>query len=936
MACFTLVSYAQDVPSGFDAGALLKGTEISQTELNTRLKTKGVDLTNVAPEDLPKIQGTIENTIKELQQEKGQQTANGVAEDLTVNNELSKEDLQDKFDLENINTSDVGKRVQDGSSIEEAISEEEIKRQATDSLQQVRLKAASLIYGHSLFFNESIDFYRTSSAGTPPDYYILDVGDKIAINIFGRSQADLIYQIENDGFIRPSGMYKVYLKGLPYGKAKEVLFERFQATYLYGKGQFNVDLNTARTVRVNIFGEVYNPGTYTVSALNSVLSAIIASGGPTNSGSVRNIRVIRGGKEFNIDVYEYLTNPELISDFGLENGTTIFIPPIDKVVNLAGPFMHKGQFEIKTNETVENLLKLAGGARKNVVLQNYNVVRLENGESKLYTYDFESTKTMELQDLDKLSFRTHTRSFENFVVIEGAVRFAGSYELKETKTLKTLLEGAILEDFTKRDIAYVTRKNPNGTYNLIPFSPKLVLGGQDSFVLQNQDKVTLLNLKNFQFNYSFSIEGAVNKPLEKHFWDPNKSIRLSDAINLAGGLKENATKFGYVNSRSTESSKEVVYKMVNLEEAANSPLSELDVFISPYDKIIVPTVEQFQETFYVRIEGAVKNPGRYVYDESLTLKDVITRSGGLKLEAASNKVDVFRLKIDGNNPTVTLFYSLEVNRAIEPLTDEDRVTLAPYDIIVVRKIPDFKTLQTVSIEGQVKYPGLYAFTLGEETITDLIEKAGGLADNAEISGATLQREEYGLGFMAVDFKKVMRGHKYHDLDLADGDVVNIPGKIPAVKMRILGTNADEFYQDKLLTKGTLAAPFKRFKRAGHYIRTYMGGFDPDAKKGKTYVKYPNGRVRKAVNFGLFRLQPRIHKGSEIMVSMKPVLKKRLKEPQYIEQEDGTIVAVEKQRPEKERPSLTERLMTLNAMVSIATATTTSIISAVLLIERLQD
>ncbi len=137
-----------------------------------------------------------------------------------------------------------------------------------------------------------MNLYRGASSSTTPNSYVLDVGDKIAINIFGASQADLIYKIGEDGFIRPSGLYKIYLKGITISKAKVLLKNRFRQSYMFSDGQFNVDLYMARTITVNIFGEVVQPGTYTISALNTTLNALIASGGITSKAGARNIKII--------------------------------------------------------------------------------------------------------------------------------------------------------------------------------------------------------------------------------------------------------------------------------------------------------------------------------------------------------------------------------------------------------------------------------------------------------------------------------------------------------------------------------------------------------------------------------------------------------------------------------------------------------------------
>jgi len=859
MVSFFVTTYALSqitVPDsyvGAQKGLAEKG--VSEEQLKQKLAEKGIDVDNISPEDLPKLEGTIQEAIEEIEAENGQETGNGVVEDLSVNNELSKEDLDQKFDnldeIENIETG-----IDEGQSIEEVVSDFDSEHKGSDQ---------SRIYGHSIFFDESLDFYRTTKSSSTPNHYILDVGDKITINIFGLSQADLIYQIENDGFIRPSGMYKIYLKGLNLAKARNLLFKRFQQAYSYKKGEFNLDVNTARTVSVSIYGEVQHPGTYTMSALNSTLNAIIAAGGPTKNGSVRRIQLTSGSDQFEIDVYDFLSQPSSIINYGLRNNMVIFIPPVKKIVTLSGPFLHAGKFEINESETLSDLVSIAGGIKKGMVLKNFNIVRNNGLEDSLNTYDYEINKDIMLEDLDSISFKAASKLYENYVKISGAVRYFGEYEFSEGLTLKLLLENAQLEEFARTDIGYLTRKNLDGTSQLISFN----LDSND-IQLQKQDEIFIFNQRSFVRNYTFSISGAVAQERLDHFVDHKREMKLSDAILLAGGLEDNAANFAYITGRSVENSKKLNYKIIPITDILSNPNSRWNIFISPYDNIFIPINENFTEQKFIEVKGAVKKPRKLVYDNSLKLKDLLLRAGGLKFEAATNRVDIFRLEINENKPTRTLFSSVNINRNLDPSTEEDRITLKPFDIIVVREVPDFEPIQLVNITGEVMYPGDYAITVGKEKISDLIAKAGGLTEDAYLGNSTLKRSEDGLGFVAVNFKKAINKKNGHNLILSSGDTIHIGKEISLVMIDHQGTNAKEFMIEDLKNESRVSAPFSNNKRAGYYIRKYNGGFAKEAKPSKTFVKHSDGRLLKTHNFLLFRVHRKVKKGSEIIVGMKDV------------------------------------------------------------------
>ncbi|MEJ6787879.1 MAG: SLBB domain-containing protein [Bacteroidota bacterium] len=855
------IASAQVPTDLLQAKSLLASKGITEQELKDNLAGKGIDVDNISPADLPSLQGTIEQAVAEIEAEKGQKTGKktgGGVEDLTVNNELSKENLEDKFEkLDEVSTAEVGVKVETGASVEEAISD--IKADHTNT------EKASPIYGHSIFFDNTLDFYRTTQTSSTPDHYILDVGDKVTINIFGKSQADLIYQIENDGFIRPSGMYKINLKGVQFGKAKELLFKRFQQAYVFNRGQFNVELNTARTISVSIYGEVNHPGTYTISAFNNALGAIMAAGGPTGKASVRNIKLLSKGKEKLIDVYAFLNNPTVANSYGLTNNNVIYVQTIENRVSLSGPFLKSGTFELKTTENLADLIALAGGTRQNSILDNFNVVRVDGAIESLFTYDYETNKDLPLKDLDQISFKSTKEVYRNVVRIAGAVKFAGEYEVTKGLTLGELFNKAKLEEFARTDIAYVTRKNIDGTFKLVSVSP----GSEESakFLLRDEDQITILNQRSFITNYFFSISGAVRNSLDKHFIDPDKTIRLSDAVLLAGGIQPNATDFAYLTSRKAENSLEVSYQMLDLKEALSNPGGVSDIVLSPYDQIVIPATENFQDSYQVSVMGSVRNPGSFSYDKTLTLKDLIVRSGGFQLQAATNKIDIFRLVIDQNNPTQTKVVTVEMDRELNPISSTDQIELQPFDMVVVRDVSGFSPIEMVTLQGEVKYPGQYAITRGTATLAEVIAAAGGLTKEAYLMNSTFTRSFDDVGIIRMNFKKALKRtkNKNHNIALRKNDVITIGKTSGIVLIGVSGTSSQEFLEDSV---AKIAVPFYPGKVASYYIQHYAGGFKRDSRPSQTYVKHLDGTIKQAHNFLLFRVQRRVRNGSEIIISQK--------------------------------------------------------------------
>lgn len=848
------MAYAQDLA---DYEALLKGKNVTEQELQKKLESKGIDVENIKPEDLPGLENTINEAIREIQEEKGITANPGTV----VTEEQSGAPTLEK---------------NENSSGNKTLLEEYTELKDEESVIAV--------YGHSIFKDKTLDFYETNQSKTPPSSYVLDAGDKVAISIFGKSQADLIYEIEEDGFIRPTGMYKIYLKGLSFGNAKKMLFQRFKQAYSFGKGQFNVDITSARNISVNVYGEVRNPGTYTISAFNSALSAIIAAGGPTIKGSVRNIQLITDGKEKNIDVYDFLTNPDASDKYGLLNNAIIFVPPFENRISLQGPFDKTGYFEMKAGETVRDLIYFAGGVRKNVSVENYNIVRTEDNQQNLYTYDYNTSSGLKLEDFDQVIFRYINKSYENFVEVEGAVQFEGIYALQENFTIEDVLKLAGIERFTRTDLAYLTRRNENGTYRLLPINLELELSeaNNSKMELLPQDKIIILNKENYADSYTFSLMGGVRKQLTNYTWDTKGELTIADAVELADGLKPNATEFAYVIRNNPDNRKKFDYKLINIKEAVADRNSGSNIKILKGDSIVIPTVGDFSDQFIVKVGGSVRKAGGFPYSESLTLKEVITMAGGLKDEAEASRVDIFRLELNSDGAQISKTLSVKVDKEMNPLSSNDRVELYPGDVIEVRKIPNYGQIKTVKIDGGVVYPGNYAITLENERISDLIEKAGGLTKQANISGGQIARKVDGVGFVITNFSKLKINNK-NNMIIKEGDVITIPDFHDIVQIKVSGTNASKSYNNDIISGGNISVPYHGTMRAGRYVRKYAGGFASNAKRGKTLVQHKSGRMVQARNYGLFRIYPKVTSNSEIIVTLKE--EKKEEEPKEKKERD---------------------------------------------------
>lgn len=900
---------------------------ISDDEVKTRLLDKGIDLDNLKPEQLPSLEDEIKKVVTEIEAEKNANSGTAISESTTtiergIDSLVAKQAKEEVGD----NAAEIIEDIEDGASLEETLAND-----LTNRLSE-KYQVKSDIFGHHIFFDQHIELYNTTSSSTTPNTYVLDVGDKIAINIFGTSQADFIYEIDDDGFIRPRGMYKIYLRGITMVKAKILLKGRFKQAFIFSDGQFNVNLHTARTIKINLFGEVNQPGSYTISALNTAINAIIAAGGITSQAGIRNIRIISKGKEKVLDMYDFVANPRVMYDYYLQDNDIIYISKWQKLVRADGKgFKTVGRFELLENEGVDDLLTYTQGLNSRAFT---NVVRYTTSEGetqvfKNYTLDQLRDSVKSFKDGDVVTIGTSTIAYENYVAINGAVRHPGKYELIDNMRVFDVLTLAYLEEETFSELAYLTRKNTDGTYKLIRLYVDEILANPRStknIELKKEDVISLYGKSSFVDTYRFSVQGAVRAP-NSYFYDPDYNTTIYDAIMMSKGLMANATNFGYVIGAPTDNNLEKTYTIINLNEIMTNPDSDANLRLKAQDKIVIPATEQYQDQFKVSISGAVRNPSEFVFDSTLSVKQMLIMAGGLKLEAATNKVDVFRLKISDKEPTKAFVTTLVLNRDLEPFDHSSDIILQPYDHIVVRKSPEYEEIRYVNINGEVRYPGLYAILDNNETISSLVKRAGGVTSEASPEASTLTRLQGNTGLIVTRLDKAIEGNTKFDIVIKQGDVIEIPKVVDVVKIDRFGTNSN-----KLITSETrqvtdtsnvlkLTVNYSR-RRADWFINEFAGGFDRQvANRRRTLVLHPNGQTNKTLSLGIVTIYPKVRRGSEvILVPRKKYLRSLDK------QEFGGSP--------KEKLTLTERLATLQSLVTIVTSTATTSITSILLIKEL--
>lgn len=1092
---FTTLLYSQQFDPAF-VKQQLEQKGISQQELEAKLKQKGVDLNNVTPANAPQTEKAVQDAIAEIEAEKkqnatpaagtnppgnapapaagnnppnpppsptqtpaGQQAIQQAVEQAQQNVQAKADNVieQKAGDAAKTVTTDIKAAVQQGATVPEAITEQ--------LLQASGQEPSTGMYGQELFRNKNIQIYRNADDIKAPDNYILGTGDKVTINIWGYSEFTGTYEIGKDGYIQPDKLPRIYLKGIEYGKAKKLLESRFNQFFQFGNGNFEATLSTARVITINITGEVFNFGSYSLPAINTAFNALVAAGGPTAIGSMRNIKIIRSGEQpKRLDIYEFLLDPTVAKNYFLQENDYIYVPVAERIVNISGSVHRPMKYELIKGENLFKLIEYAGGLEVDAYLQNIQVKRFQNDQEVIIDINLKDLKDrkqdFELLNGDVISIRKIPSSVEQFVNIDGEVYLPDRYSLIKGMRVKDLIEKGRLKKESRTDIAFLQRMNSDNTFLYKRINVDSVLanaGSEFNYELMPKDKIIIYSKSKFVDNYVFNVTGAVRNPGERPF-DTNNSIRVADAIIMSGGLLQNAADTAYIRRSVLSNNKKTIYLKVNVKKALEehgdstnnivlvqgdilqvysnerfsdafdvtisgavrspgnfafdkslkvsdvvylsgglqlnasdtayirrpdytnskkidyiefniknalqNPTSQDNIELKPGDAIQVYSTEGFTDVysvsiggmvrnpgdftyektlhvsdliyfanglkpeaetfayieridpqnhklkeyvrvdltqaltnlqspenvllkpgdkvqvfsrlaytdqFTVRISGAVRNPGEFQYDESLTLQDLLTFANGLKLEASPSRIEVFRVLINKDQPSKIVVASIKVDPNFNITGGEENFKLQPFDQVVVRTVPEFQLQRNVTLKGELKYPGTYALLDKNEKVASLISRAGGLTTEAFPEGATLFRTEEGIGFVVMQLKKALkRRNSSENLIMKDGDVIEVPKQKDLVS--IAGaTRAQELYVDKLLKNGNIiTVPYAgTVRRAYYYVTKYAAGVSSKGSKKLISVEYPNGEIKNSKNFWLFSVSPKVKKGSKITVGKEP-------------------------------------------------------------------
>ena len=371
--------------------------------------------------------------------------------------------------------------------------------------------------------------------------------------------------------------------------------------------------------------------------------------------------------------------------------------------------------------------------------------------------------------------------------------------------------------------------------------------------LMNGDEIRNKQITDL-FENRVTISGAVYRPGD---FEWHEGLTLYELIMKADSITPDAfPKRGIVTRYNTDLSTSAID--FSVEEIMNGMTN---IVLFPEDIVLIKSHFQLKEQAYITVNGEVLSPGKFNWSDNLTLGDAIFLAGGFSEGADSSFIEVARRlsyeEASGLTDKLVHTQILSMSRNLNLYENNAGFLLKPYDQISVRRAPGFRNNKIVFITGEVVFAGAYAISNKNQRISDLLNMAGGVTPQAFTMGATLERSTSELGFerVAIDLPQILKNPgNENDLLLNNGDKINIPELIQTVKVT-----------------GSVQNPFSITFESGKNAKFYIdrsGGFNSEAHKKKTYVKYANGTTDVTKSF-IFKSYPKVQPGSQVIVPQKP-------------------------------------------------------------------
>lgn len=639
---------------------------------------------------------------------------------------------------------------------------EEIRQNVRDQHDDTSRELRGMkVFGRDIFNNRLLSFEPNMNIATPQDY-VLGPGDQLVIDIYGASQKSYELTVSPEGAVTVPGYGPVQVGGLTVAAAQNKVRSGLGARY--SSSDVKVSVGQTRTILVSVMGEVKVPGTYHLSAFASVFHALYMAGGINELGTLRNIKVFRGGRQVTVvDVYEYILHGRLAGNIRLKEGDVVQVGAYDCLVGVTGNVKRPMFYEMRRTESVKTLIGFAGGMTGDAYRKNVRLTRHSGERYGVYNIDEFEQATFRVEDGDAVEVGSMLNRFESVAEVSGAVFRPGQYHIGDggVTTVRSLIEAAdgLTEDaFAAHGV--LRRLRADRSYKVISVDVAGILSGSVADIpLESEDELFIPTQAELIASRTVTIDGEVLSPGE-YQWAENMTVE--DLVMQAGGLTDAASVAKVDVSRrlrdpkATEATTEIAQTFTFALKDGFVIDGTPGFMLEPYDVVQVRRSPGFHTPRQVTINGEVTFGGSYTMEKkNQRLSDLVKMAGGVTKDAYVEGARLVRRMNDmelarrdmamqtarqgqGARDSVSLeklaidsvyTVGIHLDEALKHPGGDADIVLREGDELIV---PEFEG--TVKISGDVMYANTVAYTSGK-SYKWYVKQAGGFGQRAKKSKA---------------------------------------------------------------------------------------------------------------------------------------------------------------------------------------------------------
>lgn len=553
------------------------------------------------------------------------------------------------------------------------------------------------LFGQSLFVQPPSTFSPVDLMQVPSDY-LIGPGDELQISIWGQVEASLRVIVDRSGQIYIPRVGEVSVAGVHYGELEPYL--RGEVSKIFKNFNLTASMGRLRTIQVLVVGEARYPGTYTISALSSLVNAIFACGGPSPHGSLRDIQVRRDGRTItHFDLYDLLIRGDKSKDVRLESGDVLYIPHVGPLVAISGSVNAPAIYEIREKSNLEDLIEIAGDLSTVADTNKITVDRIVDHEARKtleFPYDDQS-RTLALKDGDIVHVFSIVPRFVDTVTLRGNVANPGRYPWKQGMRIRDLIPDP--QALLTRDYWRNRAETVSGSQTEYPVRKEMQLRNQPVYAAQGNT-----NLAN-----GMTQNGS----------QPNGQNGMMQNATTAAGNSSAGEGNNYPTETGTNETNGAVFSNQNPQMTSNGTVTTTG------------NPPMNQRPYQTSLDNRTRNRVRDVVD------DVRSYAPEINWDYAIIQ------RVNPKDLSSKLIW-MSPRKAIIEKDEASNLELEPGDIVTIFSqreinVPQADQSQYVIIEGEVMRPGVYKLERNE-TLRSILQRAGGLTPNAYVYGAQFTRE----------------------------------------------------------------------------------------------------------------------------------------------------------------------------------------------------